>query len=135
MSFSIEGLDAPSRRTVEAFMDCYLERDAEGLKDLLAENASFEGAFSGGMLKGCQVITAHYRQSFRGIFSKGVVRFHGGEVEDRQVVLNWELDCPGEGSHQTVQGLSTLVLDQSGRIQTIKAVWDPKALLGWKNPS
>jgi hypothetical protein len=131
---SLESMHSSARQTVEAFMNCYLDQDAGAVRALLAERATFEGAFSGGILHGRQVIASHFLHSFRGIFSKGIVRFHQVVVKEGLVVLEWELDCPSEGGNLSVQAHTTLELDEQGLIQKIKAVWDPKALLGWKNP-
>lgn len=115
-------------------MACYLDRSTQGLKDLFTEDGTFEGAFSAGVLKGRELIESHYRQSFRGVFARGIVRFLKVAVKDRQVFLEWELDCPGERDTQRVPGFTTLDLDERGLIRKAKAAWDPKALKGWKSP-
>ncbi|HJW73693.1 MAG TPA: nuclear transport factor 2 family protein [Geothrix sp.] len=129
---ALNALNAAARRTVDAFMECYVQHDAEAVKDLLAENATFKGVFSGGLLRGRKDITAHYRQSFRGVLSKGAVRFPRVEVEGQQVTLYWEVEGPGGGTLHILQGHSILVLNQDSLIQSIETVWDPKTVLAWK---
>lgn len=65
VTHALDALDAPSRRTVEAYMNRFLDREATGFGALFTEDGVFEGAFSGGALRGRATIEAHFRINVR----------------------------------------------------------------------
>lgn len=126
MTVSLEALDATSRRTVQAFMQCYQDRETAGLSNLFVADATFQGAFSGGVLRGNQVIEAHLRQHFRGIFLDGTVRFLSVAVDGRQVELTWVLSFPAATGEPPIQAHTRLDLTSQGLIEKVQVHWERK---------
>ncbi|MBI3131235.1 MAG: nuclear transport factor 2 family protein [Acidobacteria bacterium] len=127
---SLHALDASSRRTVEAYMNHFLDRREVGFGELFTEDGAFEGAYSGGVLQGRALIESHFRHSVRRLFLDGFVQFRGVEVVGRQVRLDWDLTRPGAEGPVTIEGSTFLDLAEDGLLRKVKAEWDPKELMG-----
>lgn len=132
MTDRFDAMNPVSRQAVEAFLDFYRYREHASLKGVFAEDCVMEGAFTGGLLRGRSVVEAHLRQVSRRILDLGIMRVHNLSVTGQQVVIDWELDCPGEIEAQSTRGVSILDLDEQGLIKKLKAVWNPMALKAWK---
>jgi hypothetical protein len=134
MPVSLESLAPIFRPSVEGFMACYLDHSTGGLDHVVTEDCSFEGAFAGGILRGRKLIASHMQHTFRGVLSRGVVRYQTMVVAGSRVELGWELYCPDESGAKSTPGLSILDLNEDGLIHKITVQWDPRALQDWKRP-
>jgi hypothetical protein len=134
VTVSLDNLDPRYRRSVGGFMDCYLEQSTAGLDHVVTEGCSFEGTFAGGILRGRKLIASHMQHTFRGVLSRGIVRYQTIVIAGTRVELGWELYCPGESVAVSTPGLSILDLDEQGLIRKIEVQWDPSALTDWKKP-
>jgi hypothetical protein len=128
MTDPLRHLDAPSRRTVQAFLDAALQNAADGMKDLFTKHCEFTGALSGGKLRGRHVVESHFRQAFKGIGSRGATVLKRVTVQDRNVVLEWEILPLGRPGAEPVKGRTILDLDASGLIARIKMEWSPRQI-------
>lgn len=126
---SLDALDAPSQRTIQAFMQCYQDRNTAGLSSLFVADATFHGIFSGGVLRGSHIIVAHLRQHFRGIFRNGTVLFLEVTVDGRQVGMTWALAFPDETGEPPIQAHTTLELTSQGLIEKVRVKWERNPVL------
>ncbi|HLP29738.1 MAG TPA: nuclear transport factor 2 family protein [Geothrix sp.] len=128
MTDPLRHLDAPSRRTIQAFLDAALQGSAEGMRDLFTKHCEFTGALSAGKLRGRQVIESHYRQAFKGISARGATVLRGVAAQDGKVVLEWEILPLGRPDSEPAKGRTILELDASGLIARIKTEWNPRQI-------
>lgn len=132
MTDALINLDPPSRRTVQAFVDASLELSAKGLQSLLTENCELEGVLTAGILRGRQVVQAHFHHMFKGVGSKGFTQHRRTIVDGRRIVLEWAILASGQAGVEPALGEYVLHLDESGLISSIRIKWDPKQVMGMR---
>ena len=126
---SLSALDPAFRRSVEAFIRFYMDRDAGDIRPYIHEDCQFEGAMTAGTLRGREIVMAHMKRSLHMPLAGSRMQAGSVQGQGRRVELRWSAESASGEPIVRVEGVSRLESDERGLIRSIRIDWDPRPLM------